>query len=110
VTLLVVYDADCAFCRACRAWVEARTPRAAVQFLACGSTDIVDVGACGRALHAVRATDGRTWSAHEAVVEVLRRVPRWRVLCPALTRSPLRFALAAGYRLVAGTRRCHGHA
>lgn len=89
---VLIYDGSCPFCGGAKAWVERRAPPGAFEFLPCqdparpGRFPGITEEACLGAMHLI-LPGGRVLAGHQAVPEVLRRLPRWRWAAPVF-RAP----------------------
>jgi predicted DCC family thiol-disulfide oxidoreductase YuxK len=128
--LHIVYDAECALCtRAVRQLSAVRGARAEFRFVplqelekrmkaeACGGRERaaaepdalpetlnrLDPGALRAQLHVVQA-DGAVFAGAEAVVRIMRELPRWRLLSGLYRVPGMKRAADAAYRYVARRR------
>jgi len=85
---VLIYDGDCAMCRASALWLMRRalgSGAAQLELLPCRSParrarfPAIDEAACLTAMQLV-LDDGRVLSGADAVPELLARMPRWRWL------------------------------
>ena len=82
---VLIYDGDCAFCRAGVEWIRRRARPGAFEYLPCRSDERrrrypeMEDETCMSAMQLV-LPDGRTAAAEKAVLEVLRRIRGWRTL------------------------------
>jgi predicted DCC family thiol-disulfide oxidoreductase YuxK len=107
---VLIYDADCPVCRGSVEWVRrgASDPRA-FEFLPCRSPETrvrfpsVGEADCLRAAHLV-LPDGTVLAGEKAIPEILRRLPRWRLLAPLFSLPGAAFLSRVLYRLFAAHR------
>lgn len=109
---VLIYDGDCAMCRASALWLLKRALLArATEFeiMPCGSParrarypQVTDE-ACLTAMQLV-LPDGRVLSGADAVPEILRRVPRWRWLAGLFALPGARPVARRAYRWIAANR------
>ena len=110
--MIVLYDADCGFCRWAMAWALAHDDRRALVAAPIqsqlGSQMLADLSPGERlaAAHVVR-DDGTRESGGVAAAEVLGALPRTRALARLAHRLPA--STAALYGLVASHRHSFGH-
>jgi predicted DCC family thiol-disulfide oxidoreductase YuxK len=113
---VLIYDADCPVCRGSVEWVRhgASDPRT-FEFLPCRSPETrerfpaIAESDCLRAAHLV-LPDGTILAGEKAIPEILRRLPRWRLLAPLfslpgagiLSRLLYRTFAAHRYRIAGG--------
>ena len=109
---VLIYDGDCAFCRASALWLLRRALAGGardVEILPCRSTDRrarfpqVDEAACLAAMQLV-LPDGRVLSGADAVPELLRRIPRWGWLARVFAVPGLRPLARRVYAWIARNR------
>ncbi|MGE0480565.1 MAG: thiol-disulfide oxidoreductase DCC family protein [Phycisphaerae bacterium] len=107
---VVLYDAECAFCRRRVEWIRARAAAGAFEYLPIGSTEAdarypalrdlpIDAG-----MRVVVSEHGCAVGL-DAVVEVLARLPQWRLLAAMLRLPGLHTVFGWLYRLIARHRR-----
>jgi len=102
---VLLYDGECALCRACARFVHRRDPHGRLEVVPYQQANWLTLElrlACGRALHAV-APNGRLYSGARAVL-FAGAVLGHRRLARELARPPWIVALAVGYWLVARNR------
>jgi predicted DCC family thiol-disulfide oxidoreductase YuxK len=104
---IVLYDGECAFCRACIAWARRRDSRGQFAFLPYQEADETLIDAelrrrCERAVH-VLLPSGEAVAAGRAVLFVLERLPKWRWV-RLLRYPPFLWAVELGYRTAAFLR------
>jgi predicted DCC family thiol-disulfide oxidoreductase YuxK len=106
----LVYDADCAMCRASALWLMRRAMAAGqLEILPCRSgprrarfPQITDER-CMRAMQLV-LPDGRVLEGADAVPELLRRIPRWRWAAAVLALPGVRGVARRAYAWIAANR------
>lgn len=106
----LVYDADCAMCRASALWLMRRAMTAGeLEILPCRSAprrqrfpQITDER-CLRAMQLV-LPDGRVLEGADAVPELLRRVPRWRWVAALFALPGVRGLSRRVYAWIAANR------
>jgi predicted DCC family thiol-disulfide oxidoreductase YuxK len=106
----LVYDADCAMCRASALWLMRRAMAAGeLEILPCRSgprrarfPQIADER-CMRAMQLV-LPDGRVLEGADAVPELLRRIPRWRWAAALLALPGVRVGARRAYAWIAAHR------
>ena len=106
----LIYDADCAMCRASALWIMRRAMAGgALEILPCRSAPrrarfpgITDE-ACMAAMQLV-LPDGNVLAGADAVPELLRRVPRWRWVASLFTLPGMRLLARVVYARIASTR------
>ena len=112
--LTVLYDADCGFCMATVRWLRRRDRAGRLAFLPLQDAETStepwfhDLAAghdLRTALHVIDRT-GHVTEGGAAMMDVLGRLPRWRVLARLGTLRPARPLVEAAYGLIAGHR--HG--
>jgi predicted DCC family thiol-disulfide oxidoreductase YuxK len=106
----LVYDADCAVCRASALWLMRRAMTAgALDILPCRSAPRrlrfpqISEEQCLRAMQLV-LPDGRVLEGADAVPELLRRIPRWRWAAGVLALPGVRGVARRAYRWIAANR------
>lgn len=108
--MVVLYDAECRFCRRRIEWIRARDDADAFQYLPLQSPEAharlpglrdapLDAGM------RVLMPDQRCAVGADAVIELLARLPRWHTLATVLRTPGLRAVFGWLYRLVARHRR-----
>lgn len=106
----LVYDADCAMCRASALWLMRRAMGAGqLEILPCRSgprrarfPQITDER-CMRGMQLV-LPDGRILEGADAVPELLRRIPRWRWAASLLALPGVRVVAGRAYAWIAANR------
>ncbi len=106
----LVYDADCAMCRASALWLMRRAMAAGqLEILPCRSGPRrarfpqLTEEQCMRAMQLV-LPDGRILEGADAVPELLRRIPRWRWAVPLLALPVVRPVSRRAYAWIAANR------
>jgi predicted DCC family thiol-disulfide oxidoreductase YuxK len=106
----LVYDADCAMCRASALWLMRRAMAAGqLEILPCRSGPRrvrfpqITEERCLRAMQLV-LPDGRVLEGADAVPELLRRVPRWRWVASLLGAPGVRALARHAYAWIAANR------
>lgn len=106
----LVYDADCAMCRASALWLMRRAMAAGqLEILPCRSAPRrarfpqLTEEQCMRAMQLV-LPDGRILEGADAVPELLRRIPRWRWAVPLLALPVVRPVSRRAYAWIAANR------
>lgn len=106
----LVYDADCAMCRASALWLMRRAMAAGqLEILPCRSGPRrarfpqLTEEQCMRAMQLV-LPDGRILDGADAVPELLRRIPRWRWAVPLLALPVVRPVSRRAYAWIAANR------
>jgi predicted DCC family thiol-disulfide oxidoreductase YuxK len=107
---VLIYDAECPFCRGAVDWVRRNAPsQTAFEYLACRSRETrerypaIGEDACMRAVHLV-LPDGTVLAGEKAVPEILRRLPRWRRAASLFSLPGAAFLSRALYRWIASRR------
>lgn len=115
--LIVLYDADCAFCMATVRWLRRHDRADPLTFL-----PLQDAASSARrwfrevatshdlraALHVVEDPSGHVTEGGAAMLAVLGALPRWRVLARLGSLPPARPLVEFAYRLIAGHRAALG--
>jgi predicted DCC family thiol-disulfide oxidoreductase YuxK len=114
----LVYDADCAMCRASALWLLRRAMAAGqLEILPCRSGPRrarfpqITEERCMRAMQLV-LPDGRILEGADAVPELLRRIPRWRWMASLFAVPGARPLARRAYAWIAANRlriSCAGH-
>jgi len=105
----VIYDGACPLCRGSVAWIRARDRGGAFDFVPFQDPGFaerfpqVPLPACEQAVTLV-LPDGSLRSGADALPEILRRLPRWRLLAPVLAWRALRPPARWVYRRIASRR------
>ena len=106
----LVYDADCAMCRASALWLMRRAMAAGqLEILPCRSGPRrarfpqLTEEQCMRAMQLI-LPDGRILEGADAVPELLTRIPRWRWAVPVLALPGVRPAARRVYGWIAANR------
>ena len=107
---VLIYDADCPVCRGSVEWVRRRAPSPrAFEFLPCRSRETrerfpsVGEADCLRAVQLV-LPGGTILAGEKAIPEILRRLPRWRLLAALFSLPGAPFLSRVLYRLFAAHR------
>lgn len=107
---VLIYDAECPFCRGAVEWVRRRTTSPdAFEFLPCRSPEArerfpaIGEDACLRAAHLV-LPGGRILAGGDAIPEILRRLPRWNRTAALFSLPGAASLSRALYRRVAARR------
>ena len=105
----VIYDGACPLCRGSVAWIRARDRGGAFDFVPFQDPGFaerfprVPRPACEQAVTLV-LPDGSLRSGADALPEILRRLPRWRLLAPLVGWRPARPLARRVYDHIAATR------
>ena len=106
----LVYDADCAMCRASALWLMRRAMAAGqLEILPCrsGPRQVrfpqITEERCMRAMQLV-LPDGRVLEGADAVPELLRRIPRWRWTAAVFALPGARAVARRAYAWIAANR------
>jgi predicted DCC family thiol-disulfide oxidoreductase YuxK len=109
-TATLIYDADCAMCRASALWLMRRAlSSGALEILPCRSAPrrarfpAITEDACLAAMHLV-LPDGRVLVGADAAPEILRRVRGWGWLAALFARPGVRPIGRCVYRWIAANR------
>lgn len=107
---VLVYDADCAMCRASALWLMRRAMAAGqLEILPCRSAPRrlrfpqISDARCMQAMQLV-LPDGRVLEGADAVPELLRRIPRWRWAAALLALPGVRALARHAYAWIAANR------
>jgi len=106
----LIYDGECAMCRASALWIMRRAMEGgALEILPCRSAprrerfpQITDAQ-CMTAMRLV-LPDGRALAGADAVPELLRRIPRWRLLAALFDLPGMRPLARVVYAWIARNR------
>ncbi len=105
----VFYDGECRLCTASRAWAERRDADGRLTFCDLNDpTAAASLPVSAERLRAemwVRLPGGALASGFAGWLEVLRALPRWRLVAGLLALPPLRWFGPLVYRIVARHRR-----
>jgi hydrogenase expression/formation protein HypE len=103
----LLYDGDCAFCRAWVDWIRRHDRGGAIRPVPFQDVDPAAYGltraALEEAMHLV-APDGRTWRGAAAAREIVARLPRWRWAAWALRVPGALWVAERVYRWIARRR------
>ena len=107
---VLIYDAECPFCRGAVDWVRRNGPTpGAFEYMPCRSENTrerfpaIGEDACMRAVHIVLA-DGTVLAGEKAVPEIVRRLPRWRRAAALFSLPGAGFLSRLLYRWIAAHR------
>lgn len=109
---VLIYDGECAMCRASALWLLRRAHlggATTLEILPCGSPERarrfpqISVDACLAAMQLV-LPDGRVLAGADAAPEILRRVPRWRWLAGLFAAPGVRPVARRVYAWIARNR------
>lgn len=114
--LIVLYDADCAFCMATAQWLQRRDRGVRLAFVALQASpagaEPWHTAVAGHdlraALHVVDAASMQVAEGGPAMLSVLGVLPRWRVPARLAAARPVAPLVDVAYRLVAGHRHALG--
>ena len=105
----IIYDGACPLCRGSVAWIRARDRGGVFDFVPFQDPGFaerfpqVPLPACEQAVTLV-LPDGSLRSGADALPEILRRLPRWRLLAPLVGWRPARPLARRVYNHIAATR------
>lgn len=108
--LLLAYDHECPRCRKWMAWVGARDREGLLVPFPLQSPELIRVAPelagkpLDQAIHGVDAGTREVWAGAALLPQVLRRLPRWRILAPLFALPGVSGMAAAVYRWVAARR------
>ena len=112
--LTVLYDAECAFCVRCRAWMERQPAFVELEFVPCAEPPARyrDIPWLGQELVAV-GDDGSVWAGPAAFLVCMWALRDWRewacrLSSPALAPLARRFFASVSSRLHCKAGRCRG--
>ncbi len=106
---VLIYDGECPMCRSARAWLEARVPVGALEYLPCQDERRAEVAPgmareeCLQAMQLVRP-DGHRLAGEKALPALLQMTPGWRWLGRLLELPGMGWLTGPVYAVIARNR------